>query len=118
MENCFSEGSLEPSEDLLSSLGSVLIKFYEKKDIRGEALLKNTMSIIAKYYPNEMIVSKPKLVSLALSSVIGKGVVDVNLLEKTVAMLETYDESFFDTIHYTQLLRIVNLSNTPNRWRL
>ncbi|EFC46012.1 predicted protein [Naegleria gruberi] len=118
MEKCFANNTLEPTEDLLSFLGSVLLKFYESKNIVGEDLLKNTMTVITKYYPSELIVTKPKLVSLALSSVIGKGSVDINLLEKTVTMLETYDENFFDTIHYTQLLRIINKSNTPNRWKL
>ncbi|KAG2386745.1 hypothetical protein C9374_002489 [Naegleria lovaniensis] len=118
METCFEKRTIEPTADLLSSLGSVMIKFMQLNRMDGETMLKKLTTIISKYYPRELIACNPRFISLFLSTVVSGDNVDMNVLNKAIELLETYDEDFLDVVHYTQLLRIINLSPLTSRMKL
>lgn len=118
MNICFEKGTIEPTVELLSNLGSVMVKFMQVNNVDRESMLKKLTTIISTYYPKELMASNPRFISLFLSTVISGGSVDMNVLNKTISLLESYDENFLDVVHYTQLLRIINLSPVDSRMKL
>ena len=118
METCLSSNIIQPTDRLLSVIGSSLIRYMEINNVLGETMLKNLVNIIMRYYPRELISTNPRIISLFLKTVVGNNQVDTNLLEKTILLLESFDEKQLDTVHYTQLLRIVNMSSSLNRLKL